>query len=114
MGMLSRLAPARFHWPALLPPIISQDLVLGRDYYAVRGETWRHFLTWYGGPSLARESPDIYSTPVKLSELNLGRRVFPADLERTDAEDSSSAPRRSRRLAREGDDDEVLVLDDVP
>ena len=47
-------------------PEIKDNLVIELDYKTVKRDVWSKFITIYGGgPSIVREKPEIYSTPVE-------------------------------------------------
>ena len=51
---------------ASLKPQIREDLVVELDYKTVKKEVWSKFVKIYGGgPSIVREKPYIYSTPIE-------------------------------------------------
>ena len=46
------------------------------DYKTVKRDVWSKFITIYGGgPSIVREKPEIYSTPVEVNHVPAAARL---------------------------------------
>ena len=63
-------------------PAIKEELVVELDYKTVKKEVWSKFIKIYGGgPSIVREKPFIYSTPVEDNPIPLSRLRSPSPIE---------------------------------
>jgi len=64
-----------------LKPKIRANLVVELDYKTVKKDVWTKFLKIYGGgPSIVREKPQIYSTPVEDGPVYAARLRSPSPL----------------------------------
>ena len=63
-------------------PTIREELTVELDYKTVKKEVWGKFIKIYGGgPSIVREKPWIYSTPVEDNPIPLARLRSPSPIE---------------------------------